>query len=66
MADKKGTGLMLVGAENPADKEADFNKWYQEENLPTLGRTSTPDERKDVISAPVDPLVGRAITAGAE
>lgn len=36
MANKKGTGLMLVGADVPADKEADFNKWYQEEHLQEL------------------------------
>ncbi len=36
MANKKGTGLMLVAADIPADKEADFNKWYQEEHLQEL------------------------------
>jgi hypothetical protein len=36
MVNKKGTGLMLVGADIPADKEADFNKWYQEEHLQEL------------------------------
>ena len=36
MANKKGTGLMLVGADIPADKEADFNQWYQEEHLQEL------------------------------
>ena len=36
MANKKGTGLMLVGADIPADKESDFNKWYQEEHLQEL------------------------------
>ena len=36
MANKKGTGLMLVGADIPVDKEADFNKWYQEEHLQEL------------------------------
>lgn len=36
MANKKGTGLMLVGADIPADKETDFNKWYQEEHLQEL------------------------------
>ena len=36
MANKKGTGLMLVGADIPADKEGDFNKWYQEEHLQEL------------------------------
>ena len=36
MADKKGTALMMVWADIPADKEADFNKWYNEEHLPEL------------------------------
>ena len=36
MANKKGTGLMMVAADIPADKEADFNKWYQEEHLQEL------------------------------
>ena len=36
MANKKGTGLMLVGADIPADKEEEFNKWYQEEHLQEL------------------------------
>ena len=29
MADKKGTGLMMVWADIPADKEDDFNHWYK-------------------------------------
>ena len=36
MANKKGTALMMVWADIPADKEADFNKWYNEEHLPEL------------------------------
>ena len=36
MADKKGTGLMMVWADIPADKEDDFNRWYQEEHLQEL------------------------------
>ncbi len=36
MANKKSTGLMLVGADIPPEKEADFNKWYQEEHLQEL------------------------------
>ena len=36
MADKKGTGLMMVWADLPADKEDDFNHWYQEEHLQEL------------------------------
>ena len=31
---KKGTGLLMVWAEVPADKEPDFNRWYNEEHLP--------------------------------
>ena len=30
---KKGTGLLMVWAEVPADKEAEFNRWYNEEHL---------------------------------
>ncbi|HET7342908.1 MAG TPA: hypothetical protein VFL90_15695 [Methylomirabilota bacterium] len=34
MADrKKGTGLLMVWTEVPADKEAEFNRWYNEEHL---------------------------------
>jgi hypothetical protein len=33
MAAKKGTGLLMVWADVPADKEADFNRWYNEEHL---------------------------------
>ena len=36
MANKRGTALMMVGADIPADKEADFNKWYNEEHLAEL------------------------------
>ena len=36
MTDKKGTGLMMVWADIPADKEDDFNHWYQEEHLQEL------------------------------
>ena len=36
MANKKGTALLMVGADIPADKEADFNKWYNEEHLAEL------------------------------
>src|SRR5262245_20419681 len=30
---RKGTGLLMVWADIPADKEADFNRWYNEEHL---------------------------------
>jgi hypothetical protein len=30
---KKGTGLMMVWTDVPADKEKDFNRWYNEEHL---------------------------------
>jgi hypothetical protein len=33
---KKGTGLMIVGADIPADMEDDFNRWYNEEHLAEL------------------------------
>ena len=36
MADKKGKGLLMVFVDVPADKEEDFNRWYNEEHLPEL------------------------------
>jgi hypothetical protein len=33
MGKGKGTGLLMVWADVPADKEADFNRWYNEEHL---------------------------------
>ena len=30
---KKGTALLVVWTDVPADKEKDFNKWYNEEHL---------------------------------
>jgi hypothetical protein len=30
---KKGTGLLMVWTDVPADKEKDFNRWYNEEHL---------------------------------
>jgi hypothetical protein len=33
MTAKKGTGLLMVWADVPADKEADFDRWYNEEHL---------------------------------
>jgi len=30
---RKGTGLLMVWADVPADKEAEFNRWYNEEHL---------------------------------
>jgi len=30
---KKGTGLMMVWTDVPADKEKEFNRWYNEEHL---------------------------------
>jgi hypothetical protein len=33
MSAKKGTGLLMVWCEVPADKEADFSRWYNEEHL---------------------------------
>jgi len=34
MANKKGTALLMVWADVPADKEAEFNRWYNEEHIP--------------------------------
>jgi hypothetical protein len=31
---KKGTGLLMVWADVPADQEEEFNRWYNEEHLP--------------------------------
>ena len=36
MADKKGTALLLVWADIPAEKEEDFNRWYNEEHIAEL------------------------------
>ena len=36
MADKKGTGLLMVWVDVPADQEDEFNHWYNEEHLPEL------------------------------
>ncbi len=36
MANKKGTALMMVWADIPAEKEEDFNRWYNEEHLQEL------------------------------
>ena len=33
MTVKRGTGLLMVWADVPADKEAEFNRWYNEEHL---------------------------------
>ena len=33
MAKKRGTGLLMVWADVPAEKEPDFNRWYNEEHL---------------------------------
>jgi hypothetical protein len=33
MAAKKGSGLLMVWADIPADKEPDFNRWYNEEHF---------------------------------
>ena len=30
---KKGTGLLMVWCDVPADKEAEFNRWYNEEHV---------------------------------
>jgi hypothetical protein len=33
MANKKGTGLLMVWIDVPSDKEKEFNRWYNEEHL---------------------------------
>jgi hypothetical protein len=33
MANKRGTGLLMVWCDVPADKEPEFNRWYTEEHL---------------------------------
>ena len=33
MANKKGTGLLMVWCEVPADVEDEFNRWYNEEHI---------------------------------
>ena len=33
MANKKGSGLLMVWCDVPADKEAEFSRWYNEEHL---------------------------------
>jgi hypothetical protein len=33
MTTRKGTGLLMVWADVPADKEKDFNQWYNDEHL---------------------------------
>jgi hypothetical protein len=33
MANKKGTGLLMVWTDVPADKEEDYKRWYNEEHL---------------------------------
>src|SRR5262245_64308577 len=33
MAKKKGTGLLMVWADVPKDKEPEFNRWYNEEHI---------------------------------
>ena len=33
MANKKGTGLLMVWADVPPDREKEFNRWYNDEHL---------------------------------
>ena len=33
MANTRGTGLLMVWCDVPADKEAEFNRWYNEEHI---------------------------------
>ncbi len=34
MADRKGRGLLMVYADVPAEREEEFNRWYNEEHIP--------------------------------
>ena len=36
MANKKGTGLLMVWADIPAEVEEEFNRWYNEEHIGEL------------------------------
>ena len=36
MANKRGTGLLMVWVDVPAEKEKEFNRWYNEEHLAEL------------------------------
>lgn len=36
MANRKGKGLLMVWADVPADKEEEFNRWYNEEHIAEL------------------------------
>jgi len=33
MAQRKGSALLMVWADVPADQEAEFNRWYNQEHL---------------------------------
>ena len=33
MANRRGTGLLMVWCDVPANKEAEFNRWYDDEHL---------------------------------
>ena len=34
MTKRKGSGLLMVWADVPPDKEKEFNRWYNEEHIP--------------------------------
>ena len=36
MANKKGSGLLLVIVDMPAEREEEFNRWYNEEHIPEV------------------------------
>ena len=36
MANKRGTGLLMVCDDVPTDKEEEFNRWYNEEHIADL------------------------------
>ena len=60
MAAKKGTGLLMVWADVPADKEPDFNRWYNEEHVaermavPGFLNDKSPELRRDAVARELD------------
>ena len=50
---KKGTGLMIVWADIPAEMEEDFNNWYNEEHL--AERSSVPGPERRTYGEPAAP-----------
>ena len=51
MTKQKGTGLLMVWTDVPADKEADFNHWYNEEHLAERLAISSALKKHSVLPA---------------